>query len=960
MANFPGGQGVLPGVFTNVQTQSNAAAVPGGQLIAAIIGEGSRTETIIAQAVGGGQDGLNPTYTSTTGSDGRHFQLNFSPIISNRTTLYLNGIPLNGIEGVITPTSTFPDTYDYMVDITNGEIELQTAYIVYQGGSQYLTGINNVGIGTLQNLQLVDENDPPETWTIKCVSVMRNSSNQPIAGTATFVAYGSVSGNVLDAYGNTVTWVADGYVVSNGILSFSISETGYPSATLSPFVPGDSFTVVVNSGVLVANDSLTATYIAVADINNPTFLTSLGDVITAHGSVSLSNPLSLGCQLAFANDTPGIMCVQAAPGIPRRTSFDMVESFNATSTNVDDFVIPFPPGITPDVNSAIHIFVTNPTTEVETQLLPNMFPFYTLNGTFDGDDLDGAAGAPTLNEFVFSNANPPGGNSFSYSVIQAYEDINYAVDGYINAGFPNLNSVVTSAGSPQYALFSSATIGEFNNPNTYVGNYITIYDATNLADNGTFYISAIQDGQLVIETSTGISIPGTFFSAFIGDTSVHYQLWNPATNSAVPSSAFTDGTLVATTTPEGTFTSASGSSTSLWEGLTSAGLVGVLQLQITSSADASNVGLFNITAYGGTNQITISKCFVSEANLEFEIINPLLTSQYLVLNKNIVPNGNALRVTIVEEQDASFFDAGWINALASLETQEISILVCLPLSTISAIFENAENHCLTMSNIRNRKERVLFLGAINGLTPANLTGQTLAAVESLGVLEGIQGNTVAEILAGDTEDLANYSVPNAYGDTFRAVYFYPDQIVVQVGSQNQIIDGFYIAAAAAGYQSSLTNVSVPLTNKIMSGFTILSNRTFNELTLESLAAAGVCTLAPVAGGGLVLWGLTTTQSGFPEEQEISIVFIRDTIAKALRSGFAAFIGVPQTNDTLAMLNGRAVSLLNGFITQQLITAYTGLTVVQDSVEPRQVDVSVVVSPTYPLNWIYINVGVGLI
>jgi len=351
---------------------------------------------------------------------------------------------------------------------------------------------------------------------------------------------------------------------------------------------------------------------------------------------------------------------------------------------------------------------------------------------------------------------------------------------------------------------------------------------------------------------------------------------------------------------------------------------------------------------------------VSEASLEFEIIDPLLTSQYLVLNHNIVPNGNALRVTIVEYQDASFFDAGWINALASLETQEISILVCLPLSTISAIFENAENHCLTMSNIRNRKERVLFLGAINGLTPQNLTGQTLAAVESLGVLEGIQGNTVAEILAGDTEDLANYSVPNAYGDTFRAVYFFPDQIVVQVGSQNQIIDGFYIAAAAAGYQSSLTNVSIPLTNKVLSGFTILSNETFNELTLESLAAAGVCTVAPVAGGGLVLWGLTTTQSGFPEEQEISIIFIRDTIAKSLRAGFAGFIGIPQTNDTLAILNGRAVSLLNSFITQQLITAYTGLTVVQDSVEPRQVDVSVVVSPVYPLNWIYINVGVGLI
>ena len=43
------------------------------------------------------------------------------------------------------------------------------------------------------------------------------------------------------------------------------------------------------------------------------------------------------------------------------------------------------------------------------------------------------------------------------------------------------------------------------------------------------------------------------------------------------------------------------------------------------------------------------------------------------------------------------------------------------------------------------------------------------------------------------------------GDTFRVVYFYPDQIVVQIGADRTIIDGFFIGAAAAGFLSGIPN-----------------------------------------------------------------------------------------------------------------------------------------------------------
>ena len=213
-------------------------------------------------------------------------------------------------------------------------------------------------------------------------------------------------------------------------------------------------------------------------------------------------------------------------------------------------------------------------------------------------------------------------------------------------------------------------------------------------------------------------------------------------------------------------------------------------------------------------------------------------------------------------------------------------------------------------------------------------------------------------MAGNIEDLANYSVSDAFGNTFRCTYFYPDQIVVQAGTENVLIDGFYIAAAAAGYESADVRLENPLTNKTLSGFTILRNKLFSTLVLEQLAQAGVTTLQPVAGGGRIVWGITTSQSGYPEEQEISIVFIRDRVAKVLRAGFLPFIGQPESVDTPAILNTRAVILLNSLVSQGLITQYKDLSVKKDEVDSRQWNITVRVQPTYPINFIYIKVGLG--
>lgn len=920
MANIPGATNVLPGVFTDVITQSSGIAVPGGSRLPAFIGEGSTDQTLVSQALGGGNDGLDPTYSSTQGADGRHFQSSNFPLISNRTTIFKNGIPLTGLESLI-DNNPFSNKYDYRIDISSGKIELQRAHIVDQGGSFYVPLTTNVGDGYLSSLTLVDANAQPEIWTIRCVSVQRNVMNQPIAGTAKFLAFGSISGSLLDANGNPIIWTADGTVISNGILSFGVNETQVMSMAVSPFREGDAFTILIASGVLVRNDSLTINSIPVANLNTPIQVFGMNDVVTIHGMPSVDNNLSLGAQLAFANSASSLITVQAAPPMPRRTSYTLASVVNSLSTNDDDFIFPLPPGVTPDFNSAIHFFIKNNSTSVETQILPNKLDFFTLD----------TAGHPTTDQFIMDNTAPPGGFSFFYTVKQSLEDLNTGEDGYIGRDLAFTHKGVFS---------SSVTFDS-----TYVGKTLQIIDAVNVANIGTYTIDNVLGGSLYVTHPT--------FPDFTTESPVTFQVIDPTTNLPVADGSATDGYLTnLVSTETATFGSHTGS------GVDFSAIPSLLTKKLQINGSAHNDGLYDIISGPSANIITIQKALVNESNMRYEVLDSTDVSNYIVINHNVVPNGFGLRITIVDAKEATFYDAGWINALASLESVECDILVPLPKQTISVIFQNALSHCVAMSNIVNKKERVLFIGAINGLQPQNLTGAQLAAVEDIGVLEGIQGETITDVLAGNVEDLANYSVSDAFGSTYRAVYFYPDQIVVQAGTSNVLIDGFYIAAAAAGYENADVNIQNPLTNKVLSGFTILGNKTYSTAILQQLAAAGVTTLQPVAGGGRIIWGITTSQSGFPEEQEISIVFIRDRVAKTLRAGFAGFIGQPETVDTGTILNTRAVILLNSLVSQGLITNYANLAVARDTVDPRQWNISVSVQPTYPVNFIYIKVSLG--
>lgn len=818
MPNFPGSDGATPGVTVLTETISRGVSIPSGTRLMVIMGEGAREETIIASAVGGGNDGLDPTCTTTAGSDGRHFILSTSPIVSNRTTIFKNGIPLTIVEDEV-DTSTFDDRFDARIDISSGCIELQTAHLVDQGGAFYSASSSNVGDGTITGLSLLDVNAPSETWTVRVSSVRRDGYGNPIDGYAKFIVQGSVSGIILDGYGNQIVWQSNGVTVDNGILSFAISEGSIA------FREGDSFVIQTAGGPLLAGDSLTATYIAVLDINDPQLFTDPRALQAKHGSASLENRLALGAQIAFANGAPGVYALQTAPALPRRQSFVLEESA-AGEADIEDLSFALPLNVIPDTDTGINFFTTDPVTGVEAQIIPNKVDFYDPTIT------------TTPTSFVFGATY-----DFSYTVILDESVQKEGADGVITP-------VTATTGT-----LSSATV-TFDLDDLSATRSVKIFNASVSTNNGTFSVVSVADGVITLTNPAG---------------------------------------------------------------------------------------------------------FTAESGVEFQVLDSSASSAVILFTDDLALTlGQTLRATVVDTKDADFFDANWTNAYAAAEKIDIDMVVPLPSQTISAIFQAGKAHVEKMSDLKNKRERLLFIGAIQGLTPENVTGEEDAAVEDIGILEGIQGDDAAEILAGNVEDLTNFDVQDAFGDSFRVVYFYPDEIVVQIGADREVIDGFFMAPAAAAFFSATDAINTPLTNKTLVGFTILRDKLYAPLVIESIANNGITLLQPIIGGGRVIWGKTTTASGFAEEEEISVVFIRDRIAKGLRAAFAGFIGTAETPTFQSTLFARATSAMQSFLSQRLITAFADLDVQRDEVDPRQWNISVQAQPVFPINWIFIRVSLGLI
>ena len=154
--------------------------------------------------------------------------------------LDVEGFPNNGLVKVGAELIQYigVDTINDNLIIPGSGSNVPASLVLQSNGQYYLPSPSNIGQGTINNLTLVNSAAKTETWTVRCIEV---PPDYTLDGYARFEVFGSISGNVVDQYGNYPVWTTNGAVVSNGILSFSIVETFPTSGTALQL--GDFFTI---------------------------------------------------------------------------------------------------------------------------------------------------------------------------------------------------------------------------------------------------------------------------------------------------------------------------------------------------------------------------------------------------------------------------------------------------------------------------------------------------------------------------------------------------------------------------------------------------------------------------------------------------------------------------------------------------------------------------------------------
>lgn len=1088
MANIPGISGFLqPGAVARDRVISKAVSIPGGIRIPCIMGEGIKEEVIIESAAGSGSDGSS-TCSPTGNGDSKYFQLSENPVVSGRTKLYINGTELYGMEGVI-DDAAFSSKFDFRLDIDSGCIELQGASIGDQNGKKYSAVASNVGNGTIVDatcgdydlISLIDTNAQPERWTVRCVSVIRDSSGNPIPGLSTFTVSGAVSGQIKDSSGapilfhgtnpslfnrsggaipGTVDICTDSFTVADDA-TYGVGSANYDASADATTSTTDRFQVdadLVTPGQVLAGDFLCITpdgYTPADGIQilSLSYSSGTGKTTIIIDTDTLDSTLSgVGWSIkasdifiddiTVAHDSSGtpttagyfssrdigkviLICDGPAPGyyvIKSVTSSRRVRVhlLGDTATAYPQMAAGTTPGIadtgdnvtfsvletngilvfgireglaTGDMSGPSIAFAVGDRFYVDVksrilkkgdkleakyipELTPNDAEFFV-----SANDLFAKHGTPSLTntlslgaQMAFENGAP------GILAIQCKPAIARRTSAVLYTektskgvgGFPACNGDATTCQVDDLSFIlprpvSGLDVGKPDG-NTGINFFITRNGVeTQIFPNKVDFYNS----QFETETSQTafITSPAYSYSYTVVNTDVQITGAGFGATISKDTGYFTttdvdfDGVDVGRTIVLQSVEDTAGTTVYTEKDAISDKVFGVLgtkivELEILSVISNNIVYVKSVNGDAIVNSVADVVFFVKDSSNTTDVSAKILIHKDLVDSKTIKA-GDGIRVTYVDQKDVAFFDTNWFEAFEALEAAECQVIVPLPTQNISGIFRAAVSHCETMSTISNQKERMALIGAQRGLTVAALLGQTDVAIEDIGVLEGIQGDDASEILDGNTEDLANYKLSDNYTSN-RSVYFYPDQIIRNVSGTNSFVHGFYMAACAAGYLSATQNVAIPLTFKQLTGFSIGRDRVFRKLILDQLGGVGATVVQPITGGGKILAGRTTSTSGFVEDEEISIMFIRDAVKRTLRDSMLGFIGGVEDSNTLGVMTARVITIMGALVTQGLVSNFKNVRVEKDKVDPRQYNVYLQFSPNYPINFIFIDLTVGIV
>ena len=289
--------------------------------------------------------------------------------------------------------------------------------------------------------------------------------------------------------------------------------------------------------------------------------------------------------------------------------------------------------------------------------------------------------------------------------------------------------------------------------------------------------------------------------------------------------------------------------------------------------------------------------------------------------------------------------ADYQDALTAIEQISGEQLLVVVGKTSSTLRQVIRQHCIDMSDLEHKKERIAIL------YPPNNTA--------------IGSASQADSIIGMASNLASKRVVLVTPDS-GAVKGYVEDVGESTRTE-MTLNPEYVASAIAGRIASLTDTATPLTRKQIIGFTDWIGslgRQYNRTELIQLSEAGV--LVP-RYKDTSLWDVykgVTTETSNQDDVELSIVLATDTLSiswreaidRSVGSSESSLIGTKLTPGLLNAVAMRTQVVLDNLISNNIINSYdaSSIEAVQNETTLTQVDVSFNYQPIFPVNTVILT------
>ncbi len=226
--------------------------------------------------------------------------------------------------------------------------------------------------------------------------------------------------------------------------------------------------------------------------------------------------------------------------------------------------------------------------------------------------------------------------------------------------------------------------------------------------------------------------------------------------------------------------------------------------------------------------------------------------------------------------------------------------------------------------------------------------------DSVNTASAAQRERIAVVAGGVDEDVDALVERAAALNSERVVLAAPGC----VDGEGKVLSGVELAAAMAGAVAGLADPAVPLGGAQLMGLHGLA-AVYDDSELDVLIRGGVTAAESVAGTVSVVRGVTTrtTTAGAADStwKDLSAILVVDDVIPAIRNALKSrFRRAKNTGQSRGAIRSQVVLELENKLDREIITAYDGVSVVQDSEEPSRCLVDFAFTVTHGINQIWLS------